>query len=236
MATTAAAVALGLRAHQRRRLARLTHQLDTEAERIRIARDLHDELGSGLTEVSMLAAAFPGANLTVDKLHERLQRVGARTFELVSTLDEIVWAVDPRKDNLSALAKYLAAQVEQYLASSEIHCRIEMPVVLPTTPVPAETRHHLYMAVREALNNAVRHGEPRQIGFGLQFASGQLQITLWDDGSGFDPTTAVLGDGLMNLRERLSKVGGTCDVTSQPGFGTTIKLAVALPEKINLYD
>lgn len=227
-AATAASMALWLRMHQRQRLAQLTHQLDTEAERIRIARDLHDELGSGLTEVSMLAAPFPGANPTVDTLHERLQRVGARTFELVSTLDEIVWAVDPRKDNLSALAKYLAAQVEQYLASSEIQCRIEMPVVLPTTPVPAEVRHHLYMAVREALNNAIRHGQPRQIGFGLHFASGQLQITVWDDGRGFDSATVVLGNGLSNLRERLIKVGGTCDITSKPGVGTKIKLTISL--------
>ena len=235
-AVTATAVALGLRTRQHRRLARLKQQRDAEAERIRIARDLHDELGSGLTEVSMLAAAFPGADLTADKLHERLRRVGDRALKLVNALDEIVWAVDPRKDNLAALAKYFAGQIEHYLADSEIHCRVEVPVVLPMTPVPTEMRHHLYMAVREALNNAVRHAQPRQIGFGLHFALGQLQLTVWDDGCGFDPATAAPGNGLTNLRERLAKVGGVCEIISQPGAGTTIKLVVTLPAESDFHD
>jgi signal transduction histidine kinase len=232
VAATAVSVWLGLRARHRRRLARLEVLRATELERSRIARDLHDELGSGLTEVTMLTATFPGANLAPEKLRERLQRAGNRAHALVDALDEIVWAVDPGKDNLPALAKYFAGHVEEYLKESNIACLVQMPVTFPVLPVSAELRHQLFLAVREAVNNAVRHARPGRIGFALELAGErQLQIAVTDDGRGFDPATVAPGNGLANLRTRLASVGGRCEIISQPGGGTTVRLTVTLPDK-----
>ena len=230
---SAASVALGLRARHRRRLARLEVLRVTELERSRIARDLHDELGSGLTEVTMLTAPFPGADLSSDKLRERLRRAGDRAHGLVDALDEIVWAVDPAKDNLPALAKYFAGYVEDYLKDSNIACLVQMPVTFPEWSVPAQVRHQLFLAVREAVTNAVRHARPGRIEFTMKLAEErQLEINVTDDGHGFDAATVAAGNGLANQRTRLASVGGYCEIISQLGGGTTVKLTVALSDKI----
>jgi signal transduction histidine kinase len=228
---TAVSVALVLRARHRRRLARLEVLRATEFERSRIARDLHDELGSGLTEVTMLAAAFPGANFSTDKLHQRLQLVGERAHEMVDALDEIVWAVDPGKDNLPALARYFVSYVEEYLKESNIACMVRLPMMFPSIPVSAEVRHQLFLAVREAVTNAVRHAQPGQIGFAIELDdSRQLKISITDNGCGFDPATVVTGNGLANLRSRLDSLGGHCEIIPKPGVGTTVTLTVVFPE------
>ena len=231
MVGTAVTAALVLRARHRRRLARQEVLRATELERSRIARDLHDELGSGLTEVTMLTAPFLGADMSPDKLRDRLRRVGERAHSLVEALDEIVWAVNPAKDNLPALAKYFAGYVEDYLKDSDIACQIQLPVTFPDHPVAARVRHQVFMAVREALANAVRHARPGRIDFRMELAGNRrLQITVRDDGCGFDPATIEVGNGLDNLRARLSNVGGDCEISSQPGGGTTVKLSVTLPD------
>ena len=230
---TALLVALVLRTRHRRRLARLEILRAKELERSRIARDLHDELGSGLTEVTMLTAAFPGANVSTEKLHNRLQRAGERAHEMVEALDEIVWAVDPGKDNLSALARYFVGYVEGYLKESSIACKVHLPVMFPTIPVSAEVRHQLFLAVREALTNAVRHAHPGQIVFAIELdTKRQLKIAITDNGRGFDPAAVRSGNGLGNLRSRLDSLGGHCEINTQLGVGTSVTLAVMLPEKI----
>ncbi len=230
---TAALVVLVLRTRHRRKLARLEVLRATELERSRIARDLHDELGSGLTEVTMLTAAIPGAELTPEKLRAKLQRAGARAHELVEALDEIVWAVDPAKDNLPALAKYFAGYVEEYLKESHIACLVQMPATFPDVPIAAEVRHQLFLAVRETVSNAVRHGRPGRIGFAVAFTGERrLWIVITDDGCGFDSAAVASGNGLANLQTRLASVGGQCEIVSRPGGGTTVKLVVGLPESI----
>jgi signal transduction histidine kinase len=231
VAGTAGAVTLALRARHRRRLARLEVLRVTEQERSRIARDLHDELGSGLTEVTMLTAPFSGVELSPEKLRERLQRAGDRAHGLVEALDEIVWAVDPAKDNLPALAKYFAGYVEEFLKDSHIACQVQMPVAFPERPVKAQVRHQLFLAVREAVTNAVRHAQPGRIGFAMELTGDwQLQITITDDGRGFDPDTIKAGNGLANLRTRLNSLGGDCKINSHPGGGTTVRLMAALSD------
>ena len=229
---TALSVALVLRARHRRRLARLEVLRATELERSRIARDLHDELGSGLTEVTMLTAPFPGANFSIDKLHNQLQRVGERAHAMVDALDEIVWAVDPRKDNLPALARYFVGYVEGYLKESNIACMVRLPVTFPPVPVSAEVRHQLFLAMREAVTNAVRHAQPSQIGFAMELDENrQLKISITDNGCGFDPVTVAAGNGLANLRFRLDSLVGHCEIITKPGTGTTVTLVVRLPKE-----
>jgi len=194
-------------------------------ERSRIARDLHDDLGSSLTEVSLLATAAPGQPIAHDEVSERLDAIAQKSRTMVHALDELVWAVDPERDTLSSAARYLASYAEEYLAGLKIPCRVQIPPVLPERGVPGQMRHELFLAVKEALNNAVHHGQPSEVGFRLHCSGSQLEISVADNGKGFDPAgqhDQHNGHGLANLKTRLQNMGGRCEIESSAGHGTTI--------------
>ncbi|HXR47767.1 MAG TPA: sensor histidine kinase [Candidatus Limnocylindrales bacterium] len=203
-------------------------------ERARIARDLHDDLGSSLTEITMLATTGPGLNLPADEATERMGTIAGKSRTLVNALDEIVWAVDPARDTLASVARYLASYAEEYLAGLKVACRVHIPNSFPDQAVSGEVRHHLFLAVKEALNNAVRHGGATEIGFHVRVLADQLGISITDNGGGFEASERSNGHGLLNLRNRLEQLHGHCELESSPGAGTTISLQVPLPVPHNL--
>jgi signal transduction histidine kinase len=209
-------------------------QRTLEQERARIARDLHDDLGSSLTEITMLATAGPGLKLPADEATERMETIAGKSRTLVNALDEIVWAVDPERDTLASVARYLASYAEEYLAGLKIACRVQIPNSFPDRVFSGEMRHHLFLAVKEALNNAVRHGVASEIGFRVRVLENRLWILITDNGSGFDTSGSSNGHGLFNIRNRLEHLHGSCELESSPGTGTTVSLQVPLPVSNNL--
>ena len=198
-------------------------------ERARIARDLHDDLGSSLTEISLLATTSPGRELPAAETSERLGMIAGKSRSIIHALDEIVWAVDPQRDTLASAARYLASYVEEYLAGLNVACRVQIPNLFPDEVVSGEVRHELFLAVKEALNNAVRHGAATEVGFSVRLFDDCIQISLKDNGSGFEPAARSQGRGLANLRSRLEKLGGRCELASSPGAGTTVSFQLPLP-------
>jgi signal transduction histidine kinase len=198
-------------------------------ERARIARDLHDDLGSSLTEISMLATANPSLKLPADESAERMETIAQKSRTMVYALDEIVWAVDPQRDTLGSVARYLASYAEEYLAGLKIACRVQIPNSFPEQVISGEVRHHLFLAVKEALNNAVRHGSPTEIGFRVRVLENRLLIAITDNGAGFDTLDRSNGHGLLNLRSRLERLRGKCEWESSPGAGTTVSLELPIP-------
>jgi signal transduction histidine kinase len=209
------------------------HQRAMAQERARIARDLHDDLGSSLTEITMLATTSPGGQLPAEDAAERLDTIAGKSRTMVHALDEIVWAVDPERDTLASVARYLASYAEEYLAGLNISCRVQMPNTFPDQVISGEARHHLFLAVKEAINNAVRHGGPTEIGFRVRMVEERMQITISDNGSGFDPADRLNGHGLGNLRDRLERMNGQCELVSAPGAGTSVTLQLPLPVRKN---
>jgi signal transduction histidine kinase len=195
-------------------------------ERARIARDLHDDLGSSLTEITMLATAGPNRELPVNEAAQRMESIAGKSRSLINALDEIVWAVDPERDTLASMVRYLASYAEEYLTGMKIACRVQIPNSFDDRPVSGQLRHHLFLAVKEALNNAVRHGRATEIGFRARVLDDHLCLAISDNGTGFDPSDPSKGHGLSNLRERLEQVQGSCKVESSPGVGTTVSLEV----------
>jgi signal transduction histidine kinase/ligand-binding sensor domain-containing protein len=209
------------RARMRRRLLMLEMKQATERERRRIAHDLHDDLGGSLTEISLLAGSVP--------LHAPEQGVLAEVRQkadgLVNALDEIVWAVNPRHDSAASLAEYLAGHARDFLRAADIRLRVELPRELPAIALTPEQRHGLFLAAKEALNNAVRHGRPKEVHLRLAVESGVLKIAVVDDGCGFDPARLPSsGNGLPGMRERLERLGGRAEIRSAPGQGTAVEL------------
>ena len=137
-------------------------------------------------------------------------------------------AVDPRKDTLPALVRYLSAFAEEYDSAAGLACRVEIPPLVPEIPLEAPIRHQLFLAVKEALNNAVRHAHASQVCFQIHLVEQELTITISDNGRGFDSSDPAQGNGLINLRERLASLRGRCEINSRSGEGTTVLLVLSV--------
>lgn len=226
---TACAVALYLtRRRMQRQLIVLERQQAVEKERGRIARDMHDQIGAGLTQIGLLGEFARRASKNVDGT-THVDKICATARELAQTLDEMVWMVNPKNDSLNKLGLYLASYVEEFFETTSIRCRIDVPPGLPAWPVPADVRHNLFLTVKEALNNIVKHSRALEARFRLALEDTALEITISDDGAGFPIDTATLRrNGLSNMRERIKEIGGTLNIWSQPEKGTRICLRVAI--------
>lgn len=200
-----------------------------EAERSRIARDLHDDLGSSLTEISLLADAGLGHPPSPERALGRFRTIAAKARALVQALDVIVWLVNPSKDALPFLVGYLGSYAEEFLGASGLGCRLKIPMDMPAPRLNADVRHNLFLAVKEVLHNVVRHAHASEARVTFALCDGMLEIAIADNGQGFDPSTPVEGNGLANLRQRLAGIGGRCEIEAQPGAGVTVRLTLPLP-------
>jgi signal transduction histidine kinase len=208
------------RANRRREQAEQARAL--EEERLRIARDLHDDLGSSLTEITMLGGMGLAEKETARG--DVIAQIVKKARDSVNALDVIVWAVNPRENTLQSLADYLASFADEFLTASGVACRMTMPVSFPDVVLEGRVRHDLFLAAKEALNNAVRHARATEVDLGMALEQGGLVITVKDNGCGFDPATKGSAHGLGNLRGRLEKLGGECQIDAAPGRGTTVTL------------
>ena len=209
-----------------------------EAERSRIARDLHDDLGSSLTEISVLAStglrhdeapaelsASPG-----DFNHTSLfKNISLKARNLIAALDVIVWAVDPEANSLQSLADYLSGYTDDFFAHTNLACRFKVPVAFPPVTLEGRVRHDLLMAVKEALNNVVRHAQATDAEFRMAVSDGVLEIDIADNGKGFEAAPEKEGHGLKNISARLKKIGGECAIESRRGGGTTVRIRLPVP-------
>lgn len=128
-----------------------------EQERTRLAQDLHDDLGSTLTEVTMLSSLARNAALPSERRDACLAQLTEVSRSLVTTLAEIVWAVNPQYDNVASLASYYSLFAQRFLNLSNIACRLQVSPTFPHTPLDSRVRHGVFLAFKEALHNAVRH-------------------------------------------------------------------------------
>ena len=197
-----------------------------EAERSRIARDLHDDLGASLTEISVLASTGQNPATREQSVETLFRAITGKAKELVSALDITVWTLDPRDNSLQLVGDYLCDFAKDYLSSFGIACRFDVPMALPPIALDGRRRHELFLAVKETLNNIVRHAGATVVEFRLVIAADELEIVLVDNGKGFDANSLRGGHGLKNLPLRLSQIGGHYGIESTPGKGTTVKIAL----------
>jgi signal transduction histidine kinase len=201
-----------------------------EAERARIARDLHDDLGSSLTEIGVLATK--GQRLgAMDELTALFRGIGAKARSLLTALDTIVWAVDPEDNSLESVADYLSDFANDYLYHSGIACRFDIPVALPAIVLNGRLRQDLLLAVKETLNNVERHAGATEVEFRMTYAEDYIHIIISDNGKGFEPSHTHGGKGLKNLARRLSTLGGRYSIESSTGKGTVVTIGLRLSER-----
>lgn len=232
VAFTAALIFRWHRRKVRRRLEKLRFQNALEQDRTRIARDLHDDLGTRITVLNMTASlARRDLDRDPDNARRHLEKMSDAARELVTAMDDLVWAVDPAHDTLDHLASHITRLAEELFRDAPCRCRLDIPAILPPHPLGSETRHHLALAVKEALHNALRHAGPCDVHLRLSFEAETLEITVRDDGTGFDVSSQGEGHGLGNFSARMEEIGGMCSIESFPGGGTCVRLRCRLPER-----
>ncbi|HEV7927544.1 MAG TPA: ATP-binding protein [Verrucomicrobiae bacterium] len=209
---------------------RVQQQHAMEQERARIAQDLHDELGSGLTEISMLGARALSASGPIEKRGHYLEQMSNQARQMVTALDEIVWAMNPTHDSLGSMVSYFSLYAERFLGLANIAWRLEGPFTPDDHAVDSRHRHQLFLAFKEALNNVVRHADATEVRLNIQMEQGRVRLTIADNGRGWvEAGQTDEMDGLANMRGRLEKLGGRFEVNSKTGQGTIVRFDLPLP-------
>jgi len=203
-----------------------------QAERDRIARDIHDDLGSKITqllltgEVAQIESA-PDTGAPVSQMCD-----GARN--ILATIDEVVWIVNSQRDNLDDFVIYVCKYAQQFLESSPIRCRFDTPEELPAKTVSQLTRRALFLAIKEALNNAAKHSKATELTLRIELNGSRLNVVLADNGCGFDTAQASQGrNGLTNMKMRMAEIGGVCQIVSQSGEGCQVVFRVPLKQQLS---
>ncbi|HVU27574.1 MAG TPA: ATP-binding protein [Verrucomicrobiae bacterium] len=199
-----------------------------EEERARIAQDLHDELGATLTEIRFLGAVKSRDSLVPPATRKQLMEVSEKSRQMVSSLDEIVWAVNPANDSLPSLASYLRHVAEEFFRTAGMRCRLDVDQFLPPVALTSEVRHNLYLIVREALNNIVKHAKASEAWLRIHWKDSVLHIVIEDNGCGFVAENSLSRNGLQNMRHRIEKIGGQLEFDTRPGAGTTCRVYLRL--------
>ncbi|HZQ48073.1 MAG TPA: two-component regulator propeller domain-containing protein, partial [Verrucomicrobiae bacterium] len=222
-------VAVTMRRRLRWRLELSERQHELERERTRIAQDLHDDLGAGLTEIGLLGGLLRDPTRFAERKHEALERIVQRCHDLVMALDEIVWAVNPRNDSVNSLAGYLCRYAQSFLEPTSIRCRLHMQEAELDHPFNSEQRHNLFLAFKEALTNVVRHSGATEVGIKICCeGTGRLLIGIEDNGHGLPVFVEAGNDGLNNLRQRMAQIGGRCEILNRDSGGVAVTLSLPL--------
>jgi signal transduction histidine kinase len=213
------------------RLKYLEQEGALERERSRIAQDLHDEMGAKLCRISFLSEHTRRSQNLSSELERQIGSISDASREVLYSLDEIVWAVNPQNDMLEQVVSYIGHYAQEYFQETGIECELDIPAQLWPHPLSSQLRHHLLLAVHEALTNVLKHSGATRSRIAIVCDTSALKITVSDNGNGFDllgsgpktaGSTAALGNGLRNMRQRLIDIGGDFSIKSGLGLGTTV--------------
>jgi len=202
---------------------RVSQLLQVERLRTKLAADLHDDIGANLTEMAIMSEVLSMQKHVDDKTKSGLQRISKTSRDLIDSMSDIVWLVSPRRDSLHDLMLRLKDRNADLLANLDIAFKTENLGDLKTVSLPMEHRQHLFLIFKEALNNAVKYSKCRSISFTAKVDKKLIQMQLRDDGIGFAPGLESTGNGLTNMQQRASQIGGKVVLKSRPGSGTTVR-------------
>ena len=220
----------------RLRLDRLKQQNLLEKERMRIAQDMHDEIGAKLTRISFLNELVKRVLKSPAEAERQLNNISIAVRGLIRSMDEIVWALNPHNDTLDNLATYVCRHASEFFQNTGVECQFDIPIQVPHHPLSTDERHNLFLAIKEALNNVLKHSGATRVVIRFRFDEKTCTIAIADNGRGFafgkaadkisdsslETESVRRGNGLSNMRQRLESLGGRMSVQCAPGAGTTI--------------
>ncbi|MGO8838288.1 MAG: sensor histidine kinase [Limisphaerales bacterium] len=218
----------------RAQLQRAEQEHALERERGRIAQDLHDDLGSSLTRISLLSGLLRADKDNPGQVEAHATRLSQAADLTVRALEEIVWAVRPGSDSLQSLVDYITHFATELFEGTATRCRLDLPTDLPAMPLPPDFRHNIFLIVKEALTNTLKHAAAKEVHVQAKISANLLEISVQDDGTGLAPATLKAEGkqhGITNMQRRAEDMGGKLTWQGSAGQGTTVHLAVPLPHR-----
>jgi signal transduction histidine kinase/ligand-binding sensor domain-containing protein len=208
----------------REKLLSLEKKQAVEMERNRISRDMHDDLGSGLTKIAILSEVVKKKINPADDSQKHVNTISESARELVDNLNEIIWALNPDNDNLSNLAAYIREYTYRFLEPFGIDAHCSIPEELTSHPLSEEKRRNIFLVVKEALHNIVKHSGAKKVELIFR-QNGNFSIEIKDDGKGFtQEDIREFGNGLKSMKKRAEAIGAVFTITSEPGKGAAVKI------------
>jgi hypothetical protein len=200
-----------------------------QQERGRIAREIHDDIGARMTQLVLHGELARGELAEDSEGSRQLVHLCEEARGLLSTMDEILWAVNPRRDTLRDFTAYVCNYAQAFLKPTPIQLFFEVDSEMETAAFDLPLRRSLLMAIKEALNNAVKYAAATELRLKIKWHDQWLLVTVQDNGRGFDPAAAgPERNGLTNMVQRMHELGGRCHITSRPGEGCRVEFKIPL--------
>ncbi|MBC8094227.1 MAG: hypothetical protein H7Y43_00295 [Akkermansiaceae bacterium] len=202
-----------------------------QRERARIARDIHDDLGLHVTQLVLQGEVAQSELPPGSKTRGQFEHMCEDAREALRAMDEILWAINPRRDTFREFVTYVCGYAQKFLKHTPIQCVLDVEPEITSAAFDLPLRRNLLLAVKEALNNVARHSQATELHLKIRWQGHGLVVTLEDNGRGFDPDRASTErNGLTNMAQRMSEVGGNFRVSSQPGKGCRVELSMPLKQ------
>lgn len=210
---------------------RMNILLQQQAIRNGIAQDLHDQIGSTLSSISVyseVARRYAAGNQQ-SQMNEVLDTIGITANEMILEMSDIVWAINPKNDNLSSLLQRITSYAEPLCRAKGINFVFEYDEAFSITNIGMQQRKNLFLILKEAINNAIKHSGCRNLTVHLSQHGSFAELKIADDGKGFKMEmpgegNQIIGNGMLNIRNRADQLDATINYQSNPGMGTTIKI------------
>jgi signal transduction histidine kinase len=213
---------------------RLRQFMRIHAVRENIARDLHDDMGSYLSSISILTQSVENLTQT-DPVRARalIQKIGETARQVMDSMSDIIWSVNPDNDSMSQIVLRMRDEGIDLLGEQDIQFSLDIDDALLQSHLPLEQRRDFFLIYKEAIHNVAKYAKAEQVWVRLELNENRLVLTVRDNGVGFDPQqpggTILGGNGLKNMHTRASKMKATLQINTQPGQGTRVSLYLPLP-------
>ena len=208
-----------------------------QRERARIARDIHDDLTASLTQLVLHGEVAKSGLPDGSEPQLQVARICEKARSLSSAMNEIIWVVNSQRDTFRDFTSYICKYAETFLQPTSIRCRFDLDEEVPDLPCDLGVRRNLFLGVKEALNNAVRHSGAGELVLSVHLREDQMVVTVEDNGKGFNPESSdQLRNGLSNMSQRAAEAGGVCRLSSRPGAGCRVEFVTPLVRSPKFYS
>lgn len=208
-----------------------------QQERARIARDIHDDLTASLTQLVLYGEVAKSGLVEGSGPEVQVARLCEKARSVSSAMNEIIWVVNSQRDTFRDFASYVCKYAETFLQPTAVRCRFDVDEEMPDLACDLGVRRNLFLGVKEALNNAVRHSGATELTLRIHRQGDNIVVSVEDNGRGFDPETADQArNGLRNMMQRAVEAGGICHISSRPGLGCRVEFITPLTRSVKFYS
>jgi signal transduction histidine kinase len=198
-----------------------------EKERSRIAKDIHDHVGASMTRQFMLCEMAKNNIADTEKLQQWLSQIRDTCHDVMQEMTHIIWALNPKNETFESMVAYIRRFSYEYLEIAALKCDFMLPPDMPDLEINVEKRRNIYLCLREALNNIVKHSSAKNVNISMDAKESGFILKITDDGIGIDlEKMRMNGNGLSNMKKRMEDVGGEFLINSMPGSGTEISFMI----------